>query len=100
MVLVGLERLKSNLRILCRNLGDEVPEGLDQWDEAETSQRVADYVRHWGDPGHCRYANCRASIHWIQHKDKPNGQAGGKGPYRLDGLNHFADCPGAKAFRR
>jgi len=99
MVLVGLDRLKSNLRILCRNLGDDVPEGLDQWDEATTIQRVAEYVRHWGDPGQCRYANCRDRIFWIQHRDKPDGRAGGKGPYQLDALNHFAECPGATKAR-
>ena len=45
-----------------------------------------------GDRGFCK--GCGAAIYWVQHKN------GKKAPYTQDALNHFADCPKAKDFKR
>ena len=45
-----------------------------------------------GDQGNCR--GCGQAIYWIKHK---NGKVA---PYTEEALNHFADCPKAKDFKR
>lgn len=49
-------------------------------------------LKNIGDVGKCR--GCKQHIIWVKHK---NGKAT---PYTQDGLNHFIDCPNAKAFKR
>lgn len=45
-----------------------------------------------GEPTHCR--GCDARIWMVVHRN------GRRAPYTGDGLNHFADCPKAKEFKR
>lgn len=45
-----------------------------------------------GDRANC--AGCGKEIWWVTHK---NGKAA---PYTSEGLNHFADCPKAKDFKK
>lgn len=49
-------------------------------------------LNHCGKPGLCQ--GCGASIWWLVNKN------GRWAPYTRDGLNHFADCPRAEAFRK
>jgi hypothetical protein len=44
-----------------------------------------------GEPAVCR--GCGASILWVTHRNAVHA------PYNPDGLNHFATCPKAKAFK-
>lgn len=45
-----------------------------------------------GKQGQCR--GCGVDIWWLRH----NG--GAAAPYTIEGLNHFADCPKAKDFKK
>jgi hypothetical protein len=49
-------------------------------------------IKQIGDPGVCR--GCGAPIRWVRHLN------GKRVPYTVVGLNHFADCPKAKHFKR
>jgi len=65
---------------------------------AERSQRILfekrlqALIKQIGSPGTCR--GCGASIYWVKH------HTGRTAPYSPMGLNHFAECPNAKAFRK
>lgn len=45
-----------------------------------------------GISGTCK--GCGAAIWWVRH---PNGKVA---PYTCAALNHFADCPAAKQFKK
>lgn len=45
-----------------------------------------------GEKGICR--GCGEEIFWMRHR---NGKSA---PYTIKGLNHFADCPKAKDFKK
>lgn len=58
----------------------------------DIQKNVTALLRNVGDAGTCR--GCGAPIYWITHKN------GKKAPYTGTGLNHFADCPKSKDFKR
>jgi len=45
-----------------------------------------------GDPGLCK--GCGKQIWWVTYK------SGKKAPITMEALNHFADCPKAKDFKK
>lgn len=59
---------------------------------AQLVLRVKVLMQTVGEPGTCK--GCGADIFWIVTK------SGKRAPYTALGLNHFADCPKASAFRR
>ena len=50
------------------------------------------YTTIGAGPGNCRA--CQEPVWWVTTKN------GNRAPFTADGLNHFADCPNAKDFRR
>lgn len=59
---------------------------------AEARKRMAELLRHTGEPGICR--GCSAEIFWVIHRNrKPT-------PYDQDGTNHFVTCRNRELFRR
>ena len=83
-------------------LGDDAVEALgaaqrrDQEGDIEKLKRLQNNVRlllrQIGEPATCR--GCSRPIWWVKHLN------GKKAPYTLEGLNHFADCPRAKQFKK
>jgi hypothetical protein len=55
-------------------------------------ENMAKLLVNIGDPSRCK--GCGAPIFFVRHK---NGKSV---PYTPQGLNHFADCPQAKEFKR
>lgn len=55
-------------------------------------ENVSRLLAQIGDHGQCR--GCGANIFWVIHKN------GKRVPYTHQALNHFADCPKAKEFKR
>ncbi len=53
---------------------------------------IQNLLNQVGDPGKCR--GCGKRIFWVIHRNDK------KVPYTETGLNHFADCPAAKNFKR
>ena len=49
-------------------------------------------INNIGNKANCR--GCDMTIYWLKHK---NGKSV---PYTIMGLNHFADCPNAKDFKK
>lgn len=56
------------------------------------SERIEKFLNMAGSQGECR--GCGRAIWWIA---MPSGK---KAPITHDLLNHFADCPKAKMFRK
>lgn len=59
---------------------------------ADLRKRIGALLSNCGTPGTCK--GCGAQIYWLQHRNGRNT------PYTPEGLNHFADCPQAKRFKR